>query len=59
MNQFLNEIFAQMKGTILCSQSYCCQTDLEGTMVGACTYHRYHHLYYLYSKLCSKYSLFP
>ena len=26
-------------GTMLCSQSYCCQTDLEGQMVGACTYH--------------------
>ncbi|KAI1301491.1 E3 ubiquitin-protein ligase UBR2 [Halotydeus destructor] len=26
-------------GTMLCSQSYCCQTELDGTMVGACTYH--------------------
>ncbi|RWS26023.1 E3 ubiquitin-protein ligase UBR2-like protein [Leptotrombidium deliense] len=26
-------------GQIFCSQSYCCQMDLEGTMVGACTYH--------------------
>lgn len=26
-------------GTMLCSQSYCCQTDLDGMMVGACTYH--------------------
>ena len=26
-------------GTMLCSQSYCCQTELEGQMVGACTYH--------------------
>jgi E3 ubiquitin-protein ligase UBR2 len=24
---------------MLCSQSYCCQTDLDGSMVGACTYH--------------------
>ena len=26
-------------GTMLCSQSYCCQTDLESQMVGACTHH--------------------
>lgn len=26
-------------GTMLCSQSYCCQTELESQMVGACTYH--------------------
>ncbi|XP_054160724.1 E3 ubiquitin-protein ligase UBR2-like isoform X2 [Oppia nitens] len=26
-------------GTILCSHSYCCQNDLEGTMVGSCTWH--------------------
>lgn len=27
-------------GAMLCSQSYCCQTDLEpGQMVGACTFH--------------------
>ncbi|XP_022244280.1 E3 ubiquitin-protein ligase UBR2-like isoform X1 [Limulus polyphemus] len=26
-------------GQILCSQSYCCQTELEGAMVGACTFH--------------------
>ena len=26
-------------GAMLCSQSYCCQTDIEGQMVGACTYH--------------------
>ncbi|XP_053210830.1 E3 ubiquitin-protein ligase UBR2-like isoform X2 [Panonychus citri] len=26
-------------GTILCSQSYCCQTEIDGTMVGACTFH--------------------
>lgn len=26
-------------GTMLCSQSYCCQTELEGQMVGACTHH--------------------
>lgn len=26
-------------GEVLCSQSYCCQTDLDGMMVGACTYH--------------------
>ncbi|KAK2505994.1 hypothetical protein MC885_004864 [Smutsia gigantea] len=28
-------------GTLLCSQSYCCQTDLEGEDVGACTAHTY------------------
>ncbi|XP_074600637.1 ubr1 ubiquitin ligase isoform X2 [Brevipalpus obovatus] len=26
-------------GTILCSQSYCCQVDVENTLVGACTCH--------------------
>ncbi|RWS17388.1 E3 ubiquitin-protein ligase UBR2-like protein, partial [Dinothrombium tinctorium] len=26
-------------GKMFCSQSYCCQIDLEGTMVGACTHH--------------------
>ena len=26
-------------GSMLCSQSYCCQTELEGQMVGACTHH--------------------
>ncbi|XP_065213791.1 E3 ubiquitin-protein ligase UBR2 [Planococcus citri] len=26
-------------GTILCSQSYCCQKELNGVMVGACAYH--------------------
>ncbi|XP_024945572.1 E3 ubiquitin-protein ligase UBR2 isoform X2 [Cephus cinctus] len=26
-------------GQMLCSQSYCCQTELNKTMVGACTYH--------------------
>ena len=26
-------------GEILCSQSYCCQTDLDGTLVGACVNH--------------------
>lgn len=26
-------------GEMLCSQSYCCQTELEGGMVGACTNH--------------------
>ncbi|KAJ8678786.1 hypothetical protein QAD02_014573 [Eretmocerus hayati] len=26
-------------GDMLCSQSYCCQIDLNKTMVGACTYH--------------------
>ncbi|XP_045481079.1 E3 ubiquitin-protein ligase UBR1 [Harmonia axyridis] len=26
-------------GEILCSQSYCCQTDLNKIMVGACNYH--------------------
>ncbi|XP_078593140.1 E3 ubiquitin-protein ligase UBR2-like isoform X3 [Branchiostoma floridae x Branchiostoma japonicum] len=28
-------------GQMLCSQSYCCQTDLEGEPVGACTAHIY------------------
>ncbi|KAM4694775.1 LOW QUALITY PROTEIN: E3 ubiquitin-protein ligase UBR2 [Discoglossus pictus] len=28
-------------GTMLCSQSYCCQTDLDGEDVGACTAHTY------------------
>lgn len=28
-------------GVILCSQSYCCQTELDGMMVGACTFHAY------------------
>ncbi|XP_049790695.1 E3 ubiquitin-protein ligase UBR2 [Schistocerca nitens] len=26
-------------GDMLCSQSYCCQTELNKTLVGACTYH--------------------
>ncbi|XP_014664856.1 PREDICTED: E3 ubiquitin-protein ligase UBR2-like isoform X1 [Priapulus caudatus] len=26
-------------GTMLCSQSYCCQTELDGVPVGACTAH--------------------
>ncbi|CAG2101485.1 unnamed protein product [Medioppia subpectinata] len=26
-------------GTILCSHSYCCQKELEGSMVGSCTWH--------------------
>lgn len=26
-------------GEILCSQSYCCQTELENDRLGACTYH--------------------
>uniref|UniRef100_A0A8C6SAN5 E3 ubiquitin-protein ligase n=1 Tax=Neogobius melanostomus TaxID=47308 RepID=A0A8C6SAN5_9GOBI len=26
-------------GTLLCSQSYCCQTELDGDDLGACTYH--------------------
>uniref|UniRef100_T1JGA7 E3 ubiquitin-protein ligase n=1 Tax=Strigamia maritima TaxID=126957 RepID=T1JGA7_STRMM len=26
-------------GEMLCSQSYCCQTELDGQLVGACTYH--------------------
>lgn len=26
-------------GTVVCSQSYCCQTELEGVTVGACTAH--------------------
>jgi len=26
-------------GTVVCSQSYCCQTDLDGVTVGACTAH--------------------
>lgn len=28
-------------GEILCSQSYCCLTELDGQMVGACTNHAY------------------
>lgn len=28
-------------GKILCSQSYCCQTELNNTIVGACNYHAY------------------
>nr|XP_045365351.1 E3 ubiquitin-protein ligase UBR2 isoform X5 [Camelus bactrianus] len=28
-------------GALLCSQSYCCQTELEGEDVGACTAHTY------------------
>lgn len=28
-------------GTLLCSQSYCCQTELDGDDVGACTAHTY------------------
>ncbi|XP_066451684.1 E3 ubiquitin-protein ligase UBR2 isoform X3 [Eleutherodactylus coqui] len=28
-------------GAMLCSQSYCCQTDLDGDDVGACTAHTY------------------
>lgn len=28
-------------GGMLCSQSYCCQTELEGEDVGACTAHTY------------------
>ncbi|KAH0518578.1 E3 ubiquitin-protein ligase UBR2, partial [Microtus ochrogaster] len=28
-------------GTLLCSQSYCCQAELEGEDVGACTAHTY------------------
>jgi len=26
-------------GEVVCSQSYCCQTDVEGVMVGAATLH--------------------
>lgn len=29
-------------GQILCSQNYCCQVDLRGSLVGACTYHAYY-----------------
>uniref|UniRef100_A0A0B7AKQ8 E3 ubiquitin-protein ligase n=1 Tax=Arion vulgaris TaxID=1028688 RepID=A0A0B7AKQ8_9EUPU len=29
-------------GRMLCSQSYCCQTELDGTHVGAATEHAYH-----------------
>lgn len=29
-------------GVILCAQSYCCQPDLDGRNVGACTYHAYY-----------------
>lgn len=28
-------------GEMLCSQSYCCQTELNKSLVGACTYHAY------------------
>ncbi|RZF37437.1 hypothetical protein LSTR_LSTR013673 [Laodelphax striatellus] len=28
-------------GEMLCSQSYCCQTELKKALVGACTYHAY------------------
>jgi len=28
-------------GKILCSQSYCCQTELDGVTVGAATEHAY------------------
>ncbi|KAF5270880.1 hypothetical protein FQR65_LT05397 [Abscondita terminalis] len=28
-------------GEILCSQSYCCQTELNKTIVGACNFHAY------------------
>lgn len=29
-------------GEMLCSQSYCCQTELNKGLVGACTYHTHH-----------------
>lgn len=29
-------------GEMLCSQSYCCQTELDGALVGACTYHAHY-----------------
>lgn len=29
-------------GEVLCSQSYCCQIDLNGSLVGACTYHAFY-----------------
>ena len=29
-------------GTVVCSQSFCCQTDLDGQNVGACTAHSHH-----------------
>ncbi|XP_055953214.1 E3 ubiquitin-protein ligase UBR2-like [Argiope bruennichi] len=29
-------------GEVLCSQSYCCQIDLNGSLVGACTHHAYY-----------------
>uniref|UniRef100_A0A646QGC2 E3 ubiquitin-protein ligase n=1 Tax=Hemiscolopendra marginata TaxID=943146 RepID=A0A646QGC2_9MYRI len=29
-------------GEMLCSQSYCCQTELDDTLVGACTYHAHY-----------------
>ncbi|GIY02969.1 e3 ubiquitin-protein ligase UBR2 [Caerostris darwini] len=29
-------------GEVLCSQSYCCQIDLGGSLVGACTHHAYY-----------------
>lgn len=28
-------------GEMLCSQTYCCQTELNKTLVGACTYHTF------------------
>jgi len=28
-------------GTVVCSQSYCCQAELDGSSVGACTAHAY------------------
>lgn len=31
-----------MCGEILCAQSYCCQPDLDGRNVGACTYHAFY-----------------
>ncbi|KNC21244.1 E3 ubiquitin-protein ligase UBR1, partial [Lucilia cuprina] len=30
-----------MCGDVLCAQSYCCQPDLDGRNVGACTYHAF------------------
>ncbi|KAG8196917.1 hypothetical protein JTE90_027621 [Oedothorax gibbosus] len=29
-------------GDVLCSQSYCCQIELKGSMVGACTHHAFY-----------------
>ncbi|XP_067640703.1 E3 ubiquitin-protein ligase UBR1 [Eurosta solidaginis] len=29
-------------GKIICGQSFCCQPDLDGRSVGACTYHAYY-----------------